>query len=115
MDNNTICINIIKAIYKKDYKLPEPKKEVPVSSEILTQYAGVYQVMPGFTITISVKNNDLYAQGTDQDEFVIKAESAAKFYSKIIGAEIEFKKDDSGNVTQLILTQGGQKIPASRI
>ncbi len=115
MDNNTICINIMKAIYKKDYKLPEPKKEVAVGAEILKQYAGVYQVMPGFTITISVKENELYAQGTDQDEFVIKAESEAKFYSKTIGAGIEFKKDDSGKVKQLILTQGGQKIPASRI
>ncbi len=115
MDNNTICVHILKAMYKSDYKLPEPKKFVTVDNNLLQQYTGVYQVMPGFTLTISVKENGLYAQGTDQDEFEMKAESEAKFYNKTVGAGIEFKKNESGKVTKLILSQGGQKIPASRI
>jgi CubicO group peptidase (beta-lactamase class C family) len=114
MDNNTICVNIIKSIYAKDYKLPTPKKAIAVNPEVLMEYAGVYNVVPGFDLTIIVKKDELYAQGTDQPDFKMTAESATKFYNKEVGAEIEFKKDESGKVNQLVLSQGGEKIPASR-
>jgi len=115
MDNNTICKKILSCMYDANYKLPQSKKAVEVSSEILLQYAGVYNVTKDFSITITVKGDELYAQGTDQDDFKINSESETKFYSKEVGAEIEFKKDEKGKVEKLILTQGGQKIPAIRI
>jgi len=114
MDNNTISNQIISSMYNKDFKMPEAKKAIHVNADILQQYAGVYNVMDGFDLTITVKDGHLYAQGTDQDSFMVTAENETKFFSKEVGATIEFKKNDNGKFDKLVLTQNSQEIPAKR-
>jgi len=114
MDNNTICINILKCLYDKNYKIPARKQPIKVQPEQLVQYTGEFTIMPNFSITIRAKGDILYAQGTNQREFALMASEAGNFFSKEVGAEIEFVKNNDGSYNKLILKQGGQKIPGIR-
>jgi hypothetical protein len=42
-------------------------------------------------------------------------EGAGKFFVKVVDAQLTFDSDAQGNVTQLILHQGGRDMPAKRI
>jgi hypothetical protein len=56
----------------------------------------------------------LVTQATGQPKIPVFAESATKFFPKVIDAEIEFFKDEFGKVTHLVLTQGSHEMKASR-
>ena len=53
-------------------------------------------------------------QATGQSKSEIYAQSEAKFFSKVVDAQISFIKDDQGKVTQLILHQGGANLAAKK-
>ena len=75
--------------------LTKQKKEVTVSSQILSKYAGVYRLNENFQVTISVENNKLYALALgDQEKTEFTPESETKFYMKGSGAEIEFIEEN---------------------
>ena len=75
--------------------LTKQKKEVTVSSQILSKYAGVYRLNENFQVTISVENNKLYALAPgDQEKTEFTPQSETKFYMKGSGAEIEFTEEN---------------------
>lgn len=86
---------------------------VPV--EIMEQYIGVYQLAPSFNITIRLKEGNLYAQATGQPEFQIFPESETKFYLKVVDAQVEFNKNEAGEVESLTLFQNGRETPGKKI
>jgi CubicO group peptidase (beta-lactamase class C family) len=102
-------------VYDKPYKLPEVKKEMVVSEEILKKYVGTYEIVPQFQIVISVEKGQLVAQATGQPKFDLFAQKDNYFFVKAVEAEVEFLSDDKGAVTQLLLYQGGRKTPAKKI
>lgn len=95
--------------------LPEEKKEVAVDPALYDQYAGEYELAPNFTILITKENNKLMGQATGQPKLELFPESETMFFLKVVDARIEFFKDAAGKVTSLVLTQGGQKLPAKKI
>lgn len=109
-----ISRSIIAILYNRPYDIPKEKIAVPVEPAVLQQYAGVYELQPGFTITIRVENNALKGQATGQPEFDLFAENQNKFFLKVVDATAEFVKDAEGKVNTMIWTQG-QSIPAKRI
>ena len=90
------------------------RKAVAVSPEILAQYAGVYEIQPGFDLAITLENGQLMSQATGQSKVPIYAESETSFFLKVVDAKIDFAKDDKGAVTHLILTQGPNNVKAPR-
>jgi len=90
------------------------RKEITVSSKILAQYTGTYEMRPGFDLVITLEGGQLVSQATGQDKMPLFAESETKFFPKAIDAEIEFFKDDKGAVTHLVLHQGAAEIKALR-
>jgi hypothetical protein len=102
-------------IYSKTAKpLPSPRKEAVIDPKIYDLYAGDYELMPGFTITILKRGNKLISQATGQPEVELFPESETKFFLKVVDAQVEFVKDASGKVTGLVLHQGGQTLPAKK-
>jgi hypothetical protein len=53
-------------------------------------------------------------QATGQPKFPIFAESEAKFFLKVVDAEVDFIRGADGVVTHLILHQGGRETKAAR-
>jgi len=102
-------------LYSKPYKLPELNKEVAVDTTILKHYVGVYELSPAFKITISLVNGALKAQATNQQQVDLFAKSDSLFFLKVVDAQVEFVNNEKGVVDKLILHQGGQSTPASKI
>jgi serine-type D-Ala-D-Ala carboxypeptidase/endopeptidase len=91
------------------------RAEIAVAAQILQTYVGEYQLAPNFFINVTIEGDKLFAQATDQPRFQLFAESPGNFFLKAVDAQIRFVKDDKGQVSQLILHQGGQTIPGKKI
>ena len=88
--------------------LPSERKEVTVSPEILAKYVGTYELTPDFSIVITQEGDHLAEQATHQNKLPMFAESETMFFLKTVDAEVEFVKNDKGEVTSLVLHQGGR-------
>ena len=92
--------------------------DVEVSPEILSKYAGTYQMGPGFNLKISLKDGKLVGQYTNRpEEFELHAQSENRFYFPgFMGTSlIEFVKGDPGAVPQMFSYSAGMKMPVRRI
>ena len=94
--------------------LPSERKEVVVSPKVLADYAGTYEMSPQFKIVMTVEGNQLMTQATGQSKFPLFAESETKFFLKVVDAEVEFVRNEKGDVTHLVLHQGGREMKAVR-
>lgn len=130
--NKIIANNIIRCLYDKDYRIPsandmetekielskamrddderpEPNKKtvaekvVPIKTEAFLPYIGEYVFDPAFTITISHKGNDLYAQAGGSEAWRLQQESNTLFYKAGLDSRVEFVKDTTGTVNRIIL------------
>jgi CubicO group peptidase (beta-lactamase class C family) len=110
-----ITKDIFAILYEKPYKIPEGKKEIKVSEDILRKYVGTYEIVPQFKIDIMVENGKLQAQATGQPKFELFAQKDNYFFVKVVEAEVEFMSNDKGEVELLNLYQGGKKMPAKKI
>jgi CubicO group peptidase (beta-lactamase class C family) len=88
--------------------LPSERKEVTVSPATLEQYVGTYELAPDFDLVMTLENGQLMTQATGQPKFPLFAESETKFFLKVVDAQVEFFKNDKGDVTYLVLHQGGR-------
>ncbi len=105
---------ILAILYNRPYQIPREKVAIKVDSAILQQYAGEYELKPGFTITVRVVNGTLKGVATGQPEFDMFAETDNKLFLKVVDASAEFVKDAEGKVNTMIWTQGAT-ITAKRI
>jgi CubicO group peptidase (beta-lactamase class C family) len=100
--------------------LPSEKKVIVLSTEILKQYVGVYdlgQMAPNYKMMIALENGQLTAQSSGGSKTPLFASSETKFSPKVVDDEFEFEKDDKGAVTGFILHQqsGGRITKAPRL
>lgn len=96
-----------KVAHGEKVMLVSERKEITVSPTILAKYVGNYELEPTFSIAITLEGGQLMAQATNQRKNPIFAESETMFFLKIVDAQIEFVKNDKGEVTALILHQNG--------
>lgn len=95
--------------------LAQEKKEIAVDPQVLQQYVGVYELAPTFKISVTAEGSRLMAQASGQPKLELYASSEAKFFYKVVDAQIEFFKDDKGVVSYLTLYQNNQAMKAPRI
>ncbi len=93
---------------------PNARAAIHVDPKILTQYVGTFELQKGFDLVVTVENGQLMTQATGQGKIPIYAESETKFFPTVVPAEIEFFKDDQGEVTYLVLSQGGHDMKAQK-
>jgi CubicO group peptidase (beta-lactamase class C family) len=99
----------------KNIKYKEEKVMATVDPKIYDEYVGEYELIPGMSIAITKENNRIYAQVTGQDKYEIFPMSEKDYFYKVVDAEISFVKDEKGQVTNLVLHQNGQDMPAHKI
>src|SRR6202035_2662921 len=97
---NEIVNSVAKVYDFKGLNHSKLRKEVMVADTILQKYTGKYELAPNFILTITREGNSLYGQGTGQGKVQLFAESNSKFFLKVVDAEIEFIKDDRGQITK---------------
>ena len=94
---------------------PKNRPEITLSEAELKEYIGKYELAPGFVIKISARNGKIYAQATGQGENEIFAEAKDKFFLKVVAADLNFSRDENGQVNMVTLLQGGQQMPGKKI
>lgn len=97
------------------YSLPKKRVAVKLDPTVYDAYVGVYEIQPGFTLTVSRDGDRLLTQGTGQATVEVFPQSETEFFLTVVDAQITFVKDADGAVTKLVLHQGGRDIPAKRI
>ena len=95
----------------------DERQEVAVDPALYDDYAGKYElaVQPGFVLTITREGDRLMGQATGQPQVELFPESETRFFLKVVDAQIEFVREASGAVTQVMLYQGGQELAANRL
>jgi D-alanyl-D-alanine-carboxypeptidase/D-alanyl-D-alanine-endopeptidase len=90
--------------------------EIVVPPETLAAYVGVYalDVMPDFKLTVTLESGQLQVQATGQPKVPVFAESATKFFYKVVDAQLTFVAAADGKPAHLILHQGGANQKATR-
>lgn len=85
----------------------EPKKEMKMEEAVLKQYEGRYQLSPDFIITITVENGKIYEQATGQGKLEIFPQKVDLFFLKAVEAQLQFRRNDKKEITELVLLQNG--------
>jgi CubicO group peptidase (beta-lactamase class C family) len=102
-------------LFGEKYEVPRERVEAKVDPKVFDAYVGEYQLAPDFSITVTLEDSHLMTQATGQSKVEIYPESETKFFLKVVDAQITFMRDEKGNVTQLILHQGGMDRPAKKV
>jgi CubicO group peptidase (beta-lactamase class C family) len=105
-----IAGNLAKVALGEKVVLPTERKEITLSPQILKQYVGTYELTPKFSLAITLEDGQLISQGTNQGKVPMFAESETMFFLKLVDAQIEFVKNEKGEVTNLVLHQNGRDI-----
>jgi len=91
------------------------RKEIKLDPKIYDTYVGVYQFKEGFNMTVTREGDRLYVQATGQGKAELFPESEKDFFVKVVDAQFSFGKNDKGEVTELVLYQGGQRLLALKV
>ncbi|MBD0297069.1 MAG: serine hydrolase [Bacteroidota bacterium] len=110
-----ISKNLAAIALDQPFEFPRERKEVKLDNNVLQQYVGEYELAPGFIITVTLQNNALKAQATNQPPFDLFAERENFFFLKAVDAQVEFIKDETGKVTEMVLYQNGMHPRGKRI
>lgn len=97
-----------------DY-LPKEKVLAHVDPKIYGSYTGQYELAPNFFLMITSEEGRLMGQASGQSKLELFPESEIQFFLVAVAVQITFVKDEKGQVTHLILRQGGQDITAKKI
>jgi CubicO group peptidase (beta-lactamase class C family) len=110
-----ITKNIYAVLYNKEYKLPKDRKSIILPETTLQQYVGEYEIAPGFTVVISIKDGGLGALPTGQSEKIIMAEKEDLFFENENNVQVEFTRNDKKEVTGFVLHQNGRQTNCKKI
>jgi CubicO group peptidase (beta-lactamase class C family) len=115
-ENVSLPIRSVRNIlYNKPLPTPKIRTEISLPVDQLQMLTGVYEMEPDFEMKISIDKEQLYVQLTGQEAFPIYAETALLFFLKIVDAQLEFVKNDTGEVEKVFLIQNNQKMEAKRM
>ncbi len=95
--------------------IPTGRTEIELAGEVFDAYTGEYELAPGFIIKVWREEKSFKAQATGQPAFDIFAESETRFFLKVVDAQVEFNKDDTGKVVSMTLFQNGAQVPGKKI
>ncbi|HVX27864.1 MAG TPA: serine hydrolase [Parafilimonas sp.] len=101
---NAINADLSAIIFNKPYDIPHVHVAIKLADEVLKKYTGQYDFDKKHHVYITLGNGQLQMEAPQGGlpKSPLYAEDETNFYLKIINARIEFVKDASGNITQLI-------------
>lgn len=88
---------------------------VSIDKALYTLYSGKYDYGDDLIITISIENDKLFAQATNQPRFEILPLSEKEFTVRELNARLLFVKEPDGKVNKFILDMAGQKKDVVRV
>lgn len=108
-------VNSIRNIlYNKTLSVPKTRIEMSLPNVQLHNVKGIYEIEKGIEVKISLDKDQLFAQLTGQSAYPIFAENELFFFLKVVDAQIQFVKNEIGEITNLYILQNGNKTLAKR-
>jgi CubicO group peptidase (beta-lactamase class C family) len=92
---------------------PQPQIAVPTAA--LDRLVGRYELNAAFALDVTRSGDTLWVQATAQPKYPVFARSPARFYYKVVSAELEFLFDGDGNTTGVVLIQNGIETPGRKV
>lgn len=89
-------------------------RQVAMSAQQLDEYAGGYELRPGFVVTVFRQGDQLMTQATGQAAFPVFPSAKDEFFAHVSGISLSFTRDDRGKVNGMVLHQHGDH-PAPRL
>jgi mono/diheme cytochrome c family protein len=86
-----------------------------IDPNILDAYVGEYEFLPGRTVAIARSGNQLMAGMRGVPNTPVFPESETKFFFKVADIQIIFVKDEKGEVSEMLIEQGGRTFKAKRL
>ncbi|RYU93175.1 serine hydrolase domain-containing protein [Emticicia agri] len=74
---------------------------VKVAESVLKKYTGAFQLGPGWAVTITLENGQLFTQANGEARFPMDSKSDSTFWINAYGASMTFVKDSKGEVNLL--------------
>ena len=103
-----IARKLAQVVHGEKVVLLSERNEIAVPRKVLADYVGTYELRPDFNIAITLEDEHLFAQAQGQRKNQIFAESETMFFFKVVDAQIEFFRNEKGEVTHMVLHQGGR-------
>lgn len=88
---------------------------IMVDEAKLARLTGDYELVPGFIMTVTHQEQQLFIQATGQPKFPVTAISDLMFVQSAVGAKITFELNEKGEALFLTLDQGGRKNKAQKL
>ena len=101
---NGINADVSAIIFHKPYEIMSNHVGIKLPDDVLIKYVGQYDFDKKHHVYITLENNQLQMEAPQGGlpKSPLFADDETNFYLKIINARIEFVKDSSGNIIQLI-------------
>ena len=115
VNRELISTTLAAIVFGEKYELPKKRIAITVDTGIYDQYVGQYKLSEAFILTVTKEDGKLLVQATGQEKIEVYPASETEFFCKVIDAQLFFVKDENGNVTKLILLQGGGYATAEKI
>jgi CubicO group peptidase (beta-lactamase class C family) len=124
MGGTALAYEIMESI-ATEYGWPDfrPVIHTPIKLDpaVLTRFVGNYELLPHFTINVTLAGDQLMVEGLqvvpgakEQPKFPLFPESRTGFFLKVMKTQLEFVTDDRGQVSHVILHQGGQDLKGEK-
>jgi CubicO group peptidase (beta-lactamase class C family) len=117
-DGAALAAEILRAI-AREYGWPDygPHERVILPSAPAThaQYAGRYELGPGFVATVKSEGDKLVAEAPSRPKVELLRVGEDAFVIRELEADVVFRRDASGRVNALVLIEDGQETVAPRL
>ena len=100
------------------YRLVVPsalRTVVEVDPAIYDDYVGRYELAENLVFTVTRQGDGLYVEITGQPRFQVFPESEARYFYRVVDAQITFGRGEDGSVDHLVLHQNDMDQRAGRI
>ncbi len=92
-----------------------PRTAIALDATSFDRYVGYYQLAPRAILAVTRQGEHFFTRLSGPQSVEIFAESATKFFLKVVPAQLSFNLDPNGHIVSVTLHQGGQELTAPRI
>ncbi len=89
-------------VWGEPFRGPQPRHHATPTAAVLEQYAGRYQVGPGFAMTVRVDGRRISLAGPEGDFLPLEPMSDSDFFFRTLYVPIRFERDTKGSVIDLL-------------
>jgi D-alanyl-D-alanine carboxypeptidase len=90
-------------------------RQVPEAPKVLAKYVGFYEVSPFAVAKVDVRGSGLVSHIAGQPDLPLYPEGGGKFFARTADIELTFQAGADGQVSGVVIKQGGQQPLAKRI